>query len=441
MADDKLDAVIVGGGLAGLAAAYCLGEAGRQVLLLERGDEPGSKNVTGGRIYLSPIRPLLPGFFDDAPFERHVVKEALTMVDGRNTTLLSHVQDRWRHPPYMSYTVLRARFDQWFSTRAMEKGAFIVPRRRVDDLLWEDGRVAGVHAGGEEIPAHMVLAADGALSFMAEKAHLRQPLVPSRHAVAVKEVYGLDPGAIEERFGLDPGEGAAHLFMGSVTKGRFGGGFLYTNKESLSLGLVLGMDDLMRGSEEFDVLKQGSEQFDVPSLMEDFESLPEIGRYIKGADLKEYSAHIITEAGAGGLSRLFTDGMLVAGDAAGFALNMGVTVRGMEFAVASGVIAARVIDEALTKNDFSAQFLSLYEKRLRESFVMKDMETFRHTAEVLANPRLFTVYPACISSLLEAVFTIGEDPRKGLYRSAMDATKKHVGVWNAFKDFLSLRKI
>jgi electron transfer flavoprotein-quinone oxidoreductase len=313
----------------------------------------------------------------------------------------------------------------------MEKGAFVIPRRRVDDLLWQDGRVAGVRAGGEEIPAHAVIAADGALSFMAEKAHLRQPLIPSRHAVAVKEVYGLDSGAIEERFGLDPGEGAAHLFMGSITKGRFGGGFLYTNKNSLSVGLVLGMEALM----------EGSEQFDVPSLMEEFESLPEIARYIKGAELKEYSAHVITEAGVGGLSRLFTDGMLVAGDAAGFALNMGVTVRGMEFAIASGVIAARVIEEALKKNDFSAQFLSLYEKRLRESFVMKDMETFRHTAEVLANPRLFSVYPACISSLLDAVFTIGEGPRKGLYRSAMDAAKKHTGAWSAFKDFLSLRKI
>jgi electron transfer flavoprotein-quinone oxidoreductase len=301
----------------------------------------------------------------------------------------------------------------------------------VDDLLWEDGKVAGVRAGDEEIPAHAVIAADGALSFMAEKARLRQPLVPSRHAVAVKEVYGLDSGAIEERFGLDPGEGAAHLFMGSITKGRFGGGFLYTNKDSLSVGLVLGMDAPM----------QGSEQSDVPSLMEEFESLPEIARYIKGGELKEYSAHIITEAGVGGLSRLFTDGMLVAGDAAGFALNMGVTVRGMDFAVASGVIAARVIDEALRKNDLSAQFLSLYEKRLRESFVIKDMETFRHTADVLANPRLFTVYPACVSSLLDAVFTIGEGPRKGLYRSAMDAAKKHAGAWSAFKDFLSLRKI
>jgi electron transfer flavoprotein-quinone oxidoreductase len=430
VAGDKLDAVIVGGGLAGISAAYCLAEAGRQVLLLERGDAPGSKNVTGGRMYLAPIRPLLPGLFDDAPFERHVVKEALVMVDGVNTTRLEHVQDRWRHAPYMSYTVLRAPFDQWFSERAMEKGAFVVPQKRVDDLLWEEGRVAGVRTGGEEIPAHMVIAADGALSFMAEKAGLLPALTPQKYAVAVKEVFSLDSDAIEERFGLAPGEGAANLYMGSVTKGRFGGGFLYTNKESLSIGLVLGMEALTRIPTDFDV----------PSLMEEFESHREVARYLKGAELKEYEAHIITEAGLSGLSRLFTGGMLVTGDAAGFALNMGVTVRGMEFAVASGVIAARVVDEALRKEDFSAQFLSLYEKRLKESFVLKDMKTFRHTGEVLENARLFTVYPECVSSLLDAVFTIGEVPHKGLYRSAMEAVKK-CGVWSTFKDLLSMRKI
>ena len=152
MADDKLDAVIVGGGLAGLSAAYCLGEAGRQVLLLERGDEPGSKNVTGGRIYLAPIRPLLPGLFDDAPFERHVVKEALTMVDGQNTTMLSHVQDRWRHEPYMSYTVLRARFDQWFSASAMEKGPLWSPDGAWTTSCGKTGRWPACARGAKRYP-------------------------------------------------------------------------------------------------------------------------------------------------------------------------------------------------------------------------------------------------------------------------------------------------
>ena len=143
MADEKLDAVIVGGGLAGLAAAYRLAEAGKQVLLLERGDAPGSKNVTGGRMYVEPLRALLPSIIDDAPFERHVVKEMITMLDEESSVHLEYAQDAWRKQPYMSYTVLRAKFDQWFSEKVAEKGGFVIPNRRVDDLLWEDGRVAG----------------------------------------------------------------------------------------------------------------------------------------------------------------------------------------------------------------------------------------------------------------------------------------------------------
>ncbi len=428
---DKFDAVIVGGGLAGLSAAYKLADAGRQVVLLERGDAPGSKNVTGGRIYMSPIRHLLPGLFEDAPFERAVVKEILTITDEKSATQIDYTQDKWREQPYMSYTVLRARFDNWLSEKAMEKGAFIIPRRRVDDLLWEDGRVAGVRAGTEEIPAHVVIAADGALSFMAEKAGLRQPLVPRNYAVGVKEIYSLSSNVIEDRFGLNPGEGAANLFMGSVTNGLFGGGFLYTNADSLSLGLVIGIN----------ALAEAKQAATVPQLVEQFESRPEIQRYIKGAELKEYSAHVITEAGINGISRLSMPGMLVVGDAAGFALNMGVTVRGMEFAIASGVTAAEVVDEALKKGDFSSGSLSLYDRRMKESFVIKDMETFRHSREVLENQRLFTVYPHFVSSLFDAVFEVNSDPKKALYPTASRIARSYVLNWEGFKDFLSFRKV
>jgi electron transfer flavoprotein-quinone oxidoreductase len=430
MADEVVDAVVVGGGLAGLSAAYRLADAGRQVLVLERGDAPGSKNVTGGRIYLSAVRRLMPGLFDSAPFERHVVKEMLTVIDGENATQLEHVQGRWRRPPFMSYTVLRARIDNWLSEQAMAKGAFVIPNRRVDDLIMEQGRVAGVRTGGEEIRARIVIAADGALSFMAEKAGLRQPLAPGHFAVAVKEIYALEARAIEERFGLNPGEGAANLFVGA-TKGKFGGGFLYTNAESLSLGIVVGIE----------ALTKGPEQTGLPELIEAFESRPEIERYIRGAELKEYSAHVVSEAGVGRLSRLFTGGMLVTGDGAGFALNMGITVRGMEFAVASGAISAEVAEEALKKEDFSAEFLSLYERRLRDSFVMKDMETFRRSGKILANPRLYKVYPAFVSSLLDALFTVDDKPKQGLFRSASKVMKEGLLNWQGFKDFLSFRRM
>ncbi len=431
MSMEKIDAVIVGGGLAGLAAAYRLAGEGRQVILLERGDMAGSKNVTGGRMYVEPVKRYLPEIVKDAPFERPVVKEMLTVMDEGSSVQLQHESGKWRREPYMSYTVLRSRFDSWFSERATEKGAFVIPKRRVEDLLWEDGRVAGVKAGGEEIPAHLVIAADGALSFMTEKAKLRSPHQPANYAVAVKEVYKLDQQRIEDRFGLDQGQGAACLYMGSITRGMFGGGFVYTNKESLSVGIVLGIGALL----------QAGGGVESHRIMEEFTARPEVRRLIRDGELKEYSAHIISEAGIGGLSKLYTDGMLVVGDAAGFALNLGVTVRGMDFALASGVIAADVAHEALSRGDVSARFLSLYEERLKESFVLSDMETFRHSREVLENPRLYTVYPKFICELMDVLFSVGGGPKPSLYKSAKEVARRHVLNWGGFKDFLSLRRM
>lgn len=428
---DKVDVVIVGGGLAGLTAAYCLGAAGRQVILLERGDTPGSKNVTGGRIYVEPIRAYLPEIIDGAPFERHVVKEIVTVLDDDASIQLEYAHNRWQNEPYMSYTVLRATFDSWFAEKAMEKGAYVIPEKKVDKLLWEDGRVAGIKAGDEEIGAHIVIAADGALSFMAEDAGMRRSLEPDNYAVAIKEIYKLDKKIIEDRFGLQPGEGAANLFVGSITKGMFGGGFLYTNRDTLSLGLVIGVASLIKQTNPVEAYR----------LMDEFSARPEIKRWIKGGELQEYAAHIISEGGVGNMPKLYTGGMLIAGDAAGFSLNLGLTVRGMEFAVASGAIAAEVANEALEKGDFSEGFLSLYEKKLKASFVLPDMETFRHSKEVLENKRLFTVYPKFLSELLDAVFTIDKGPKESLYRSAKTVAKKYIMSLEGFKDFLSMRKM
>jgi electron transfer flavoprotein-quinone oxidoreductase len=297
--------------------------------------------------------------------------------------------------------------------------------------LWEDDRVAGIKAGDEKIGAHIVIAADGALSFMAEKAGLRKPLEPRNYAVAVKEIYRLDEKTIDDRFGLQPGEGAANLFVGAITRGMFGGGFLYTNRDTLSLGIVVGIDDLSKQKNPVAASQ----------LMEEFSARPEVQRWIGGGELKEYAAHIISEAGAGGIPKLYTGGMLVAGDAAGFSLNLGLTVRGMEFAVASGAIAAGVADEALARGDLSATFLSRYEQKLKESFVLSDMETFRHAREVLENKRLFTVYPKFLSELLAALFTVGKGKKEPLYTSAKAAVRRYILNWEGCRDLLSMRKM
>ena len=139
------------------------------------------------------MRKYIPAILEEAPFERPVVREIVTLLDEGASVQVEHTNDKWKKPPYMSYTVLRATFDNWLSEKVMEKGGFVIPKRKVDGLLFEDGRVAGVKIGDEEIPANIVIAADGALSFMAEKAGLRKDLEPADYAVRSKRYTSSSP--------------------------------------------------------------------------------------------------------------------------------------------------------------------------------------------------------------------------------------------------------
>jgi electron transfer flavoprotein-quinone oxidoreductase len=335
---DKVDVIIVGGGLAGLSCAYELADSGMTVLVLERGDFSGSKNVTGGRIYLGPIRDYFPDLWKEAPFERHVTKEILTFLGKENSTTLELYSAHFNQEPYPSYTLLRAKFDRWFADVVSEKGVFVIPQKNVDDLIMEGERVIGVRAGEEEIGADCVVAADGILSFLAEKAGLRKPFQPQHFALGYKEVIQLDSKTIGDRFNL--GEGRCTAFVGSVTKGLMGGGFLYTNRDSLSLGMVVGIHALN--------LKEPREE--VYKLLDEFKERPEVKHLIKDGNVAEYSAHLISEGGIQMKPKVYGDGILLTGDAAGLGLNLLVTVKGMEYAMASGLL--RGDRKAKQKNDF-----------------------------------------------------------------------------------------
>jgi len=423
---EEVDVVIVGAGLAGLACAYTLADSGLEVVVVERGDYPGAKNVTGGRLYLNPVRPYFPpGFWDDAPLERPVVKERLTlMADGAATTL-EFQGDALRARPAHSYTVLRGHLDRWLADKATERGALIIPKYRVDEPVMADGRVMGVRASGEEILAQVTVAADGALSLLAEQAGLRGKQEPHYYAVGFKEIIELPARTIEERLGLGPGEGAAQLFFGSLSRGIFGGGFLYTNRESLSLGVVLGIGSLMERKPPVEAY----------TLLDELKRRPEVAPLIAGGETVEYSAHVIPEGGLRAMPKLVGDGLLVVGDAAGFALNLGLTVRGMDLALVSGVLAARAILKAKEAGDFSAAGLTIYRTMLQESFILKDLATFKDALPVLENPRLFTRYPAAICHLMERLLWIGEGPKERLSATAIKEG------WRAFGDLTALRDV
>ena len=428
---EKVDVIIVGGGLAGLSCAYELADSGMTVIVLERGDFSGSKNVTGGRIYLNSIRDYLPDLWKEAPLERHVTKEILTLLGETNSTTLELYSDRLNRTPYPSYTILRAKFDRWFADLVSEKGVFVIPQKTVDDLIKDGEKVIGIRAGDEEIGADCIVAADGILSFMAEKTGLRQPFKPEHFALGFKEVIELDSKTIEDRFRLGENEGAAQLFVGSLTKGMMGGGFLYTNLDSLSLGIVVGIRSPN--------LKEPREE--VYKLLDEFKERSEIKNLIRGGNVVEYSAHLISEGGIHIKPKLYGDGILVVGDAAGFGLNMLVTVRGMEYAMASGVLAGRTIKKAKEKNDFSASYLSEYEKLLNESFVIKEMNTFKNSLSILENERLFSKYPKAISDLFEKVMWVDEHPKEGLYKTICEGLKKEFLNFQTFKDWLEFRKM
>ncbi|MDR2565389.1 MAG: FAD-dependent oxidoreductase [Bifidobacteriaceae bacterium] len=411
MAEDRFDAIIVGGGLAGLAAAHTLAAAGREALVLERGDYCGAKNVTGGRLYVSPIREALGDLLDGAPFERPITQEELCVMSGGSSLLARLCDPQIEAEPHQSYSVSRAKLDRHLARRAESRGAVVATKQKVERLIWAGGKVDGVEAGGEELRANVVICCDGVLSFTAREAGLRGPMPPGQFALGVKQVIELPAEAIESRFNLAPGAGVARLFMGDPTQGKFGGGFLYTNKESISLGLVVGLTALAE-----------REPKTAPwELLERFKARPEVARLIDGGQAVEYSAHLIPEGGYDALSRLSGEGILVAGDAAGFSINAGITVRGMEYALMSGHLAARTAVAASERGDYGAASLGLYERLLRDSFVMADFKEHRKVARALDHDRFFAYYPELATSVLGALYRMPPGPKPRIFKTLAGA--------------------
>jgi electron transfer flavoprotein-quinone oxidoreductase len=434
---EKVDCIIVGGGLAGLSAAYGLAGAGYEVMVLERGDYAGAKNVTGGRLYLNPLRSIYPELWAEAPLERAVVRELVTMIgDGAETTVDVAARSFSGEQP-QSYTVIRAVLDRWLAERAIGKGAMVLANMRADELLCEGGtagkprRVTGIRCGDDEIAADLVIVAEGVLGLLASKAGLRAAPAPDTYALGYKEVIEMPPQVIEDRWHLGAGEGAAQLFVGAVTRGMMGGGFLYTNKESISLGLVIGMEQLRSADGDLASWR----------LLDDFKQLPGVRHLVSGGTVLEYSAHAIAEGGIAGIPQLFGDGYLLVGDAAGLSLNALVTLRGMDFAIASGYHAAQAGVEAMKSGDTSAAGLAGYEKRLRKSFVLRDLETSKAVPKVMQNPRLFTHYPDAVCRTLTDLFTVGTEPASKLSSRVLTAFRRDFLKVATVKDLWSLRKV
>jgi electron transfer flavoprotein-quinone oxidoreductase len=430
----KLDAIVVGGGPAGISAAIVMARAGMDVVVMERGGYAGAKNVSG-LLYSTVLKDLVPDFPETAPLERPVVRRSLAFIDKDMFVSLSFGSSSWSSKPYHNnaFVVYRSQFDRWYAKRAEEEGATVLEGTVVDGLIYEGRKVSGVRVrGDEDFHADLVVLADGANCPVTEEAIERLgigPKVPQRYSIGVKEVVAIPKGTIEDRFGIGDDEGAALDFIGSPFGGLIGGGFIYTGKETVAVGFVATLDS---------VRKSGLNPNDI---IEGFKRHPEVSRYIEGGDLLEYSAHLLPEGGFNSIPRPFADGLMIAGDAAGF-LNMAPLLhQGSNLAMESGRIAGEVAVEAWKKEDFSASSLSSYERRLKESFVLWDLRRYRDVPKILEEiPEIFSVYPRSVCNAIISYFSISPEPRPGIGKIARELLKG-IPKLRLVRDITRIRKM
>ena len=425
----EYDAIVVGAGPAGSMAAWRLAGLGRRVLLLERGAFPGAKNLFGGMIYSLELRRHFPDFVGHAPIERPVTRHATYMLAGGRSLNVDFASQPFGEAPYNGFTAYRARFDRWLADQAVAAGAVLAASCVVDDVLEENGRVVGVRVRRDEgeLRAPLVIAADGILSLLGQKAGLVRVRNAAHYSLGVREVLALPAGIIEDRFQIDSAGGCAALFAGDWPGGVQGGGFIYTNRDTLSVGFVAQLPSLDKT------------QVSAMEALDAFKRAPAVSRLIAGGERLEYGAHLVPESGHAMRPRLVRDGMMLVGDAAGLVVAAGVIYEGVHYAMHSGVLAAEAGHEALEKGDVSARTLAAYPKRLRRSYVGRNLKLFRHVPHLIAGERLYRFYPEAMCRVAEDFFRAEADGHAKLLPLLLRHVGR-VGLLRAVKDlWLGLR--
>jgi electron transfer flavoprotein-quinone oxidoreductase len=290
-----------------------------------------------------------------------------------------------------------------------------------------NGQVAGVTILGRdgEIKAPVVVAADGVLSFIAKKAGLRQPTFNvGQMAVGVKALIDMPREMIDERFGLIRDQGFANEFVG-CTGGVRGGGFLYTNYDSISIGLVFHLGSLRTsGKTPYDLLNSFLEQ-------------PQVAKMVCGGRLQEYSAHVIPEGGYDMIPELVGNGVLVTGDAAALCNATGLNLEGINLASHSGILAGKAVVAAHQASDFSKRGLEEYRRLMNDSYVLKDLKQCRKAPHMLHNDRIYNEYAEFVTTMMESIYRIDGAPKENVTKLILKAAIEKVGLANMAGDVFS----
>jgi electron transfer flavoprotein-quinone oxidoreductase len=405
---EKFDCIIVGAGPAGAACAYQLAKEGLKVMLIERGEYPGAKNVMGGVLYRKMLDDIIPGFYNEAPIERHIVDQRFMMLDEESAVTFGYKGLEWASEPYNNFTVLRAKFDQWFAQKAVDQGALLINETVVKECIVEDGKVIGVRTDRPDgdVYADVVVLADGVNSLLAKSLNFHKEIKSNEVALATMEVLKMDKKVIEDRFNLEEGQGCTIDIYGDSTKGILGTGFLYTNKDSLNIGV----GSLLSG-----VIKQKIKPYE---LLDYVKQHPMIRPLIAGSESQEYLAHLIPEGGYRSMPKLVGHGVVVVGDAA--QLVNGIHREGSNMAMTSGVLAAATIVLAKQANDFSENMLDSYRENLLKSFVGQDLHKYKDATHHFDKfPQYFKDYIPMMNRAASTMLTVDGTPKKEKQKQIM----------------------
>ena len=431
----QFDAIVVGAGPSGNACAYTMAKAGLKVLQIERGEYPGSKNVQGAILYAKALEEIIPDFREDAPLERHIIEQRMWMLDD-SSFVGTHVRSAdYDKPPYNRYTIIRAQFDKWFSSKVREAGALLICETTVNHLIMDGDQVVGVQCDREQgdVYADVVVLADGVNSTLARKAGFHGEIKAQNVALAVKEILFLPEDTIRQRFNVGEESGVVIEMVGRITDGMMGTGFLYTNKESLTIGVGCMLSDF----------KSNQNRTSPYVLLENMKRHPAIAPLIEGGEMKEYCAHLIPEGGFNAIPQVYGNGWLIVGDSGGF-VNAAHR-EGSNLAMTTGRLAAEtVIAAKASGKGFRSDALKPYKAALDDSFVMKDLRKYRDLPSVMhKNPQFFTTYPDLVAQAARTMITVDGVDKKSKEREVFAhfrKTRKLTGlVGDAYKLWKAIR--